>query len=50
MARALPLDARMQNTRFLDRRELTAEAVLALLSGVVIHTLTFNPTSTGPGY
>ena len=26
----------MQNTRFLDRREFTAEAVLAMLSGVVI--------------
>jgi hypothetical protein len=26
----------MQNTRFLDRREFTAEAVLAMLSGVAI--------------
>src|SRR5512147_724595 len=26
----------MQNTRFLDRREFTTDAVLALLSGVVI--------------
>ncbi len=65
MARALPSDVRMQNTRFLDRREFTAEAALAMLSGVVIlvsenacggsgsssPTSTFIPTtSPGPGY
>jgi hypothetical protein len=32
----LPLARGMKNTRFLDRRAFTAEAVLAALSGVVI--------------
>jgi len=36
VARALPFDAAMHDTRFLDRREFTVDAVLAMLSGVVI--------------
>ncbi len=47
MARALPSNLRMQNTRFLDRREFTAEAVLAMLSGLV--TLV-SESSPDPGY
>jgi hypothetical protein len=38
----------MQNTRFLDRREFTAEAVLAMLSGVVI--LVSETACGGSGY
>jgi hypothetical protein len=38
----------MQNTRFLDRREFTAEAVLAMLSGVAI--LVSETACGGSGY
>ena len=37
----------MQNERFLDRREFTAEAVLAMLSGVVILV---SESACGSGY
>jgi hypothetical protein len=39
----------MQNTRFLDRREFTAEAVLAALSGVVI-LISESACGGGSGY